>query len=160
MKTAKVRYPFVPKSTAYLLPGQFWSIPLTNGRFACGRVLELHRKQSRMFLAGLLNWSADTPPTSESIAGSQSLDQGEVHICTIGENGGEILGWRSLEDDAIEPWLFLSQGMVLRGCSVQQGYRYLRPATVEDGQRYPVFSTWGYQVIKLVAEHHFAMPKS
>jgi hypothetical protein len=156
MKPTKVRYPFVPKSTAYLIPGQFWSIPLTNGRFACGRVLELHPKQTRGFLAGLLNWTGDIPPSSERIAGCQTIDQGEVHICVIGNNGGEILGWRPLEEDAIEPWLFLSQRMVLPGCTVQQGYRYLRPATLEDGQKYPVFSWWGPGVIKLVAEHHFA----
>jgi hypothetical protein len=32
-------YPFVPRTNATLVPGQFWSIPLTDGRFACGRVL-------------------------------------------------------------------------------------------------------------------------
>ena len=27
-------YPFVPKSNVQLAPGQFWSIPLSDGRFA------------------------------------------------------------------------------------------------------------------------------
>src|SRR5262249_10570900 len=38
---AEPTYPFVPRSTAYLRPGQFWAIPLSDGRFACGRVLAL-----------------------------------------------------------------------------------------------------------------------
>jgi hypothetical protein len=32
-------YPFVPKTNAQLVAGQSWSIPLSDGRFACGRVL-------------------------------------------------------------------------------------------------------------------------
>ena len=32
-------YPFEPKSNAHLLPGQFWGVPLSDGRWACGRVL-------------------------------------------------------------------------------------------------------------------------
>jgi hypothetical protein len=34
-----VTYPFVPRSNAKFRPGQFWAIPLPDGRFACGRVL-------------------------------------------------------------------------------------------------------------------------
>ena len=38
-------YPFRPKSTAELEAGQFWSIPLPDGRFACGRVLQMNGSQ-------------------------------------------------------------------------------------------------------------------
>jgi hypothetical protein len=30
-------YPFEPKSNAYLLPGQFWGVPLSDRGWACGR---------------------------------------------------------------------------------------------------------------------------
>ena len=56
-------YPFVPKSNAYLRAGQFWAVPLSDGRFGCGRVLDVPKSgdlhvpaNSRMFLAGLLDW--------------------------------------------------------------------------------------------------------
>ncbi|WP_104434997.1 Imm26 family immunity protein [Kineococcus xinjiangensis] len=32
-------YPFQPRSTSYLQPGDFWAVPLSDSRFACGRVL-------------------------------------------------------------------------------------------------------------------------
>jgi hypothetical protein len=32
-------YPFTPKWNRYLLPGQFWAVPLSDGRFGCGRVM-------------------------------------------------------------------------------------------------------------------------
>src|SRR5262245_21051544 len=104
------RYPFVPRSTARLCAGQFWSIPLLNGRWACGRVLQLKvtaggRRDSRAFLAGLMNWSSRYPPTSDTIAGAQVLEQGQAHIKTIRENGGIVLGYRALEADGIEPGL-------------------------------------------------------
>src|SRR5258705_838794 len=34
-------YPLIPKTTAHLRPGQFWSIPMADGRFGCGRVLRV-----------------------------------------------------------------------------------------------------------------------
>src|SRR5262249_32527133 len=73
-----MNYPFVPKSTATLEPGQFWSIPLDNGRFACGRVIQLRiengMRDSRLFLAGLMDWWGRKPPTAERIAGCGVID--------------------------------------------------------------------------------------
>ena len=34
-----IAYPFEPKSITYLRAGQFWAVPLSDGRFGCGRVL-------------------------------------------------------------------------------------------------------------------------
>lgn len=153
------KYPFIPKSTAYLKPGQFWSIPLDNGRFACGRVIELPpRSEPRdrtSFLAGLLDWAGNEPPTYESIAGCKTIKQGNVHIKTIRENDGEILGFRPLEEDNLEPQLFLSQSGSGGHCFLQRGYKILRRATAEERKLYPALSTWGYKVIKILAEKHF-----
>src|SRR5687768_1510656 len=147
----KNEFSFVPKSTAYLQPGQFWQIPLDNGKFACGRVVQFDyrngKKDSRCFLAGLMNWIGDEPPSADSIAGYCVIKQGSVHIKTIVEIGGAILGYRSLEVDRIEPQMFLSQSPG-KGCRLMQGCNVLRPATAREQKVYPVFSTWGYKVLK------------
>ena len=69
-------YPLVPKTTAHLRPGQFWSIPMADGRFGCGRVLRVEHA---------IDWRPDAlhrrdpglgrrlSPSSESIAGSPVL---------------------------------------------------------------------------------------
>ena len=159
-----LKYPFTPKSTAYLKPGHFWFIPLDNGGFACGRVVELTidengKQDSRIFLAELLDWTDDKPPSSESIANCKFIEQGKVHIKTIRENKGEILGFRSLEEDNLEPQLFLSQAGGGRYCYLQKGLKILRQATEEERKLYPVLSAWGYRVIKILAEKHFGNKK-
>jgi hypothetical protein len=151
----KIEFPFMPKSTAYLQPGQFWQIPVDNGKFACGRVVQFDyrngKKDSRCFLAGLMNWLGNEPPSADSIAGYRVIEQGLVHIKTIVENGGAILGYRSLEEDQIEPQMFLSQSPG-KGCMLMQGCEVLRPATAKEQKIYPVFSGWGYKVIKIGAD--------
>lgn len=152
-------YPFLPKSTKTLKSGHFWSIPLDNGYFACGRVIQLAFKENgkqdvQSFLAGLMNWTSKRPPSAESIAGCKTIEQGSVSIKTIRENGGEITGFRPLEEDGIEPQLFLSHYFG-PGCLLQRGYEVLREATKEEQKLYPVFSSWGYLVIKVAAEKHF-----
>lgn len=152
----RVVYPFAPKSSTTLVPGQFWSIPLSSGRFGCGRVVQLPGTKfigsSRTLLAGLMDWIGAAPPTAESIAGAGTLIQGEAHIRTILSTGGEILGWRALEDDRIEPGFFCSQSE-WSGCELKRGFQTLRRISMEEFRRYPVFSSWGYAVMGLVAEN-------
>jgi len=48
---------FKPKSNRHLRPGQFWAIPLADGRFAAGRVMAVPafgEKDMRGFVAGLM----------------------------------------------------------------------------------------------------------
>jgi hypothetical protein len=98
-------YPFVPRSNASLTPGQFWSIPLSDGRFACGRVLAIDRQArygaKTMFVGGILDWVGDSPPTADSIAGRRVLEIGKGHVRVIAESGGAILGERPLDADAV-----------------------------------------------------------
>ncbi len=100
-------YPFEPRSNAYLEPGQFWAVPLSDGRFACGRVLAVPKDDPslaisrKMFLAGLMNWVAHDRPTSETIAGSEVVAQGMAHVRTIQTTGGVVLGCRDLALDGI-----------------------------------------------------------
>ena len=153
-------YPFVPKSNRFLEAGQFWAIALSNGRFACGRVLDVPREvdlhipvNTRMFLAGLLDWSGTEPPSSDRIAGSHLVDQGFAHIKAILTTGGEILGSRPLVLDRIVLMRWRSH---VAGGTVWtfEGARRLRPATDAD-RDLPVMGTWGYSVIRLLAEERF-----
>jgi hypothetical protein len=96
-------YPFVPKSNRNLMAGQFWAIPLANGRFACGRVMvPTTRIGPRVgFVAGLMDWVGEEPPTAAALAGRQVLDQGHAHIKTILQTGGQVLGCRDLAEDGV-----------------------------------------------------------
>ena len=68
-----VSYPFAPHSTAHLLPGQFFSFRLSDGRFACGRVLSTSQPYSpgarSLFYCGLVDWCGDSPASAEDLAG-------------------------------------------------------------------------------------------
>jgi hypothetical protein len=153
-------YPFVPKSNRWLEPGQYWAVPLSDARFACGRVLDVPREQDphvtvarTLFLAGLLDWVGTTPPTSRAIAGAVLVEQGFAHIKAITTTGAAILGQRDLDADGIVPALWRSHeagGTVW----VYEGARRVRPATSAD-RALPLMGTWGYSVIRVLAEHRF-----
>jgi hypothetical protein len=58
-------YPWIPKTTAHLRPGQFWSIPLSDGRFGSGRVLRVDTDRATggrtRFIGAILDWVGDRP---------------------------------------------------------------------------------------------------
>ena len=101
-----------------------------------------------------MDWSGDVPPTEESLAGCSVLEQRDEHIKTIQETGRLVLGMRSLELDGIEPGLFLSESGG-RNCMLMRGYDVLRPATQSEVESLPVFTTAGFNVIRLLAEKLF-----
>ena len=98
-------YPFVPRSNAKLWPGQFWAIPLSDGRFACGRVLAIDVDKAyggrSTFVAGLMDWVGRDPPNAQNIAGAPLLEVGSAHIGVIQESGSAVLGERPLEADGL-----------------------------------------------------------
>ena len=100
-------YPFVPRSNAHLLPGQFFSFRLSNGRYACGRVLESrwpHQPGSRtLFRVGLMDWSGDAPATADDLTGRRVLEQGYAHVMIVARYESAIDGHRPLEADGIAP---------------------------------------------------------
>lgn len=161
MKTKRLTYPFVPKSANWLLAGQFWALPLSDGTFGCARVIEVppaETRYSRMeFLAGVLDWHSTVAPTSDSIAGARCLDQGHAHIRAITRTGAEILGFRAIEADGIEPWLFRGAEF-WKNSQVTRGFVPVRPQTAADDDL-PVLSTWGYNVPCVIAEARFVSKK-
>ena len=88
----------------HLRPGQFWPVPLSDGRFGCGLVLGAEREPGygsrTWFLAGLLDWAGAEPPTAEAIAGAPLLEVGHAHIDVISSDGGSIVGERTVNGDA------------------------------------------------------------
>src|SRR6266566_811632 len=95
---------FKPKSNRHLRPGQFWAIPLADGRFAAGRVMAVPafgEKDTRGFVAGLMDWIGTRPPDAEALAGRAVVAQGSIRIEAITKTGGAILGLRPLELDAL-----------------------------------------------------------
>jgi hypothetical protein len=159
-----ITYPFEPRSIMYLRAGQFWAVPLSDSRFGCGRVLHVPGRSdpepslylnTRTFLAGLMDWSGDEPPTAQAIAGYKLLEQGRAHVAAITGTGSKILGQRDLELDGLPGLLQVSH----RGGGtvwLYEGGRRLRAATGQERQTLPVMSVWGRQVIVLLAERHLA----
>ena len=149
-------YPYVPRSNARLLPGEFWAIPLSTGRHACGVVLGAGRAEdeptfapsNRAFLAGLLGWEGDAPPTADAIAGAQVVAQGIAHVKTVTATGGKILGraaspiapltWRSAPSHGDEGWIY-------------EGNERRRPATAAD-RDLRLVSAWGYGYMRELAD--------
>jgi len=129
-------YPLVPKSTARMKAGQFWGVPIGGRGFGCGVVLSIERKvngkrDTRRFLAGLLDWSGPEHPTSVQIVGRPVIAHGFVHLKTITENGGALIG-------EVEPW-------------------WEWPQEIHNLNKIP---TWGYRVISILAKKHYGEPPS
>jgi hypothetical protein len=152
-----ITYPLEPKSIICLRAGQFWAVPLSDGRFRCGRVLYVPSSSDpepslylNIFLAGLMDWSGDGPPTADAIAGYNLLDLVRAHVAAITDTGSKILGQSELELDGLSGLLQVSH----RGGGtvwLYEGGRCLRAATGRERQTLPVMSTWGRQVVVLLA---------
>jgi hypothetical protein len=128
------RYPFEPRSTAYLRPGDFWGIRTRRGGwYCCGRVLATDFggvAPSRSIVVGLLDWCEPDAPTADAIAGALVLAYGLAHVKTIRETGGQVLGHRPLEADG-------GLDVLLGGRTLSQDW------------------AWGYMMIEAYAHDHF-----
>jgi hypothetical protein len=157
MKKRPLLYPVIPKSAGWLVPGQFWALPLSDGTFGCGRVIEVpgpeHRISRMDFLAAVLDWHGRAAPSSTSIAGAPCLAQGRAHIRAITRTGGSILGCRDLAADGITPWLFRG-ALCHTNSQVFQGLVPLRAQRPTDSEL-PVRPGWGYDVPRVIAEARF-----
>ncbi len=163
MTKKQITYPFKPKTNKDLIPGQFWGIPLRNGKYACGRVIELPPKgygpgERVHFLVGLMDWVGDELPTSESIAGHKILDQGVAHLITIWKNGEKILGQRSLEFDNLESFYFVTSWA--RDVSFKdnndrlliKGFTFIRHLNTEEKKKCPLGIEYSLKDIQLNKE--------
>jgi hypothetical protein len=154
-------YPFVPKSTASLRPGQFWAVPLADGRFAGGRVAQLGFSTiptpSRAFFGGLQDWIGPAEPSGGDIAGAAILAWGVLHIRAITRLGGRVLGERDLALDGIAPPRQLS-ATGGTGTQLLVGAEPSRLATPSEWGTLPVLSFWGYNFTQSLAERTLVRP--
>lgn len=109
------------------------------------------RLDSRTFVGGLLDWTDDQPPTPGSIAGRPLIDYGELHILAITNTGSEILGWRGLAEDNLTGLRFITHNF---GHVHEDGRLLQPPRRPTDGEEIKHLTTWGYSVIKNLAEKH------
>lgn len=153
----KRQFPYVPKSNKGLEPGDYWAVPLSDGTYAAGRVLEIARdgqSGTRTFLGGLMDWHGTGLPEQQNLAARQVLDRGVMHLLAITQTGGAILGNRPLAQDGIVPEYNVSAtmgGVLMLGLSEQ------RPATAEEGRTLPTLRTWGFGFIAARAERLFVV---
>ena len=135
-------------------PGQFWAVPISGGYFGCGRVLQVGGSQIPMkrsaFFGGLQDWIGDSPPTSESIAGTGIARFGVMHLKAITEVGGEILGIRPLDLDGIVlPELHSAH---MYSANLLRGADIIRVAREDEWGTRPVLQWWSYGYIEQLAE--------
>jgi hypothetical protein len=101
MMKSQELYPFIPKSTAHLRRGQFWPIALESGRYGAGCVVgeALYGgvRNTRVFIAGVLQWIGDTHPTAQSLSRLRLYKFGFLHIKSINESGLPIVGEADIE---------------------------------------------------------------
>ena len=120
-------FPFQPKSTTHLARGQFWALPLDDGRFGAACVVGEHwkdgRRHTRSFIAGVMAWHGRQPPTAADLKGCAIAAHGFAHIKTIVASGGQILGQAQPDfgnlptrDDSmgLPIWGFLVPGILAR----------------------------------------------
>jgi len=159
----KFTYPLVPKSTASLRPGQYWAVPLSDGRFACGRVVQIGcpaiPSPTRAFFGGLHDWIGSVPPSADAIAGRPIVEWGVMHLRAITKLGGAILGERDLGLDAIAPPARLSS-MGGSGTLLLNGAEPVRVATRDEWGTIPALGFWGYDFIQQLAEARMVQRRS
>lgn len=145
----QAEYPFTPKSTARLSAGDFWSVPLSDGSYGCGLVLQKApdgTPRSRVsFCGGLLDWNGCTAPAPTDLANSKVLAQGYVHILAI-TSFGRVLG--NLDARVRPSPILWHDG----GQHVLQGYDIVRRWSIADRSVVPALEYWGWDIIKEKAE--------
>ena len=107
-----------------------------------------------IFLAALMDWVGEAQPTEDDLIGSSVIEQGKAHVKIIRRTGGVILGCRPLHLDGITG---LREVTHRGGGTVYlyEGATRLRAASREEAASLPLLSTWGLNVIRLVAEQRF-----
>ncbi|WP_445364512.1 Imm26 family immunity protein [Microbulbifer sp. ANSA003] len=145
-------YPHIPKKASEIKEGEFFYIPLSNGSFACGRLLAIEKKSGRKtksILVGLHDWAGENYPTKEDIHNCAIIEQGVMHINSIGHVGGQVIGFKPLSEDNLEPMPQFEAGYLI------QGFDNLGEIPTEEYDNYTRRVTYGLNVIRLKAEHHF-----
>lgn len=158
MANRAAAYPFIPKSTAYLEPGCFWPIRLSDGRWSAATVLavgpvpgsEHAVSSSRIFTAGLLAWTGNEAPTAEGLAAADLVDWGGMHVSAITRHGEQVLGrW-----DGVGRLSPLQKVGHRAGGTVElyTNGQFDGNASLQQARSLPVMGTWGLDHLWVLAE--------
>lgn len=100
-------YPFTPRSTVHLVPGQFFSFPLPSGGYSCCQVLPgvwPYRPPTRTrFPVGLLGWRGNSPAVAADLVGRVVVARGWAHVGLFAEYGVAVSGEAPLVADRPGP---------------------------------------------------------
>ena len=146
-------YPFTPTKASEIKEGEYFYIPLSDGRFACGRILLIEKKngkKTKLLLVALHDWSGANHPTKEDIHSRPIIEQGVMHINSINNIGGEIIGFKPLGEDGLKPLLQFEAGYLL------DGFENLGRISQDEYEKYSRRTTYGLDSIRLKANKHFA----
>lgn len=112
----KVRtFPLLPKSNAYLEPGDYFAIPLPADKWACGRVLGRGPTGRSTFIGTVMDWCGTDRPTCQDIEGVEFADRlCHHHIKTITRFGMQIDGNCPIDQGDL-PVTLVHSKMMMRG---------------------------------------------
>lgn len=88
-------FPFSPRSAARLRPGDFWALPLSDGRFGCAVVTDVAQAgpaSRSAFVVGLTDWVGQHPPSQTDATQATIFTQGLTHVRALTQTGAEVLG--------------------------------------------------------------------
>ena len=125
---------------------------MSDGSFACGRLLLIEKKSGRKtksILVGLHDWSGRNHPKKEDLHDCKIIEQGVIHINSIGHVEGKVIGHKLLDEDNLKPLLQFEAGYLL------DGFENMGKLPIEDYRKYSRRTTYGLNVIRLLAEKHF-----
>ena len=128
-----VDYPLIPTSEHDLRAGQFWSIPLSDGRYGCGVVMEVDQMENVDYFHGvLLDWVGRSRPTVQDVvAATEILGKRSCGVLAITVGDGQIEGQVDVDDLHVslpEEVVGPATGPI----EVYRGSRMLRQATDVD----------------------------
>jgi hypothetical protein len=94
-------FPLSPRSTQALELGDLIAVPCWPSGYACLQVLHLARSgpgAKSSFVAGVLPWRGDEPPTQSAVAGLAATELGLVHVQMFTEGQLEVMGTGTVVD--------------------------------------------------------------
>lgn len=87
-------FPLSPRSTQSLALGGLIAVPCEPSGWACLQVIDLRRRGAgarTTFVAGVLPWRGDEPPTRQAVSGVAARELGLVPIEVFTEGGLEVV---------------------------------------------------------------------
>lgn len=109
-------FPFRPKSNTYLEPGDYFGIPLPQGKWSCGRVLGRGPSGRSTFVGTVMDWCGPQPPTCDDIENvGFATKLRHNHVKTITNFGMQIDGNCPIDQSDLPVMLVHSQAMMRGG---------------------------------------------